>query len=83
MYIIIVIKIAERVPCGIALRGFCKSPDRFAPAIMPVTAGKKTAKTSQKPASSKLPINCMFCVNSVGARKIDISDNTITAITIY
>ncbi len=34
---------ASNVPRGIDFDGFAKSPDMFAPAMMPVTAGKKRA----------------------------------------
>ena len=36
------------LPLGIAVAGFFKSPDKFAPATMPVTAGKKTPNTVKK-----------------------------------
>ena len=36
------------VPLGILSAGFLRSPDMLAPTAMPVTAGKKTAKTVQK-----------------------------------
>ena len=39
---------ARRVPLGMAVVGSFKSPLMFAPATMPVTAGKKTAKTLKK-----------------------------------
>ena len=39
---------AAKVPRGIARVGSSRSPDMFTPAMMPVTAGKKTAKTVQK-----------------------------------
>ena len=39
---------AASVPSGMLLRGSASSPDMLAPAMMPVAAGKKTAKTSQK-----------------------------------
>ena len=37
-----------RVPRGIERAGSRRSPDMLTPAMMPVTAGKKTAKTAQK-----------------------------------
>ena len=40
--------IPPRVPFGIASEGSFRSPLRFAPAIIPVTAGKKTANTVKK-----------------------------------
>ena len=44
-----VVKITElKVPMGMLFLAFVKSPDIFAPAITPVTAGKKTANTIQK-----------------------------------
>ena len=43
---------ASRVPRGIDLRGSWRSPDMPMPAVKPVTAGKKTAKTYQKPAGA-------------------------------
>ena len=39
---------ASRVPFGMAVPGSFKSPLRFAPATIPVTAGKNTAKTEKK-----------------------------------
>ncbi len=39
---------ASSVPRGMARLGFFNSPDMFAPAIIPVAAGKNTAKTVQK-----------------------------------
>jgi hypothetical protein len=39
---------ASRVPLGMAEVGSLRSPLRLAPATMPVTAGKKTAKTLKK-----------------------------------
>ena len=39
---------AERVPNGIDLRGFFKSPDNPTPAVIPVKAGKIMAKTTKK-----------------------------------
>ena len=38
---------AHIVPTAMLRRGSFKSPDMFAPAMMPVAAGKKTAKTIQ------------------------------------
>ena len=38
---------AERVPNGIDLRGFFKSPDSPTPAVIPVKAGKIMAKTTK------------------------------------
>lgn len=37
-------------PLGMALEASFRSPDMLAPAMMPVTAGKKTANTVKKPA---------------------------------
>jgi len=34
---------------GIAVAGSFKLPDMLAPAVIPVTAGKKTAKTEKNP----------------------------------
>jgi len=39
---------ASSVPCGMAMLGFFRSPDMFAPARIPVAAGKNTAKTVKK-----------------------------------
>ena len=44
------------VPRGIALRASFSSPLMLAPAMMPVTAGKKIANAAQNPAFSKPPI---------------------------
>ncbi len=72
---------ALRVPRGIALRGFSRSPDKFAPAIIPVTAGKKMAKTCQKLASSNSPTKGIAAVGSFRVNKNDNMDNaTITII---
>ena len=43
---------AESVPSGIEREGFLRSPDIPRPERMPVTAGKKTAKTGQKPSDA-------------------------------
>ena len=40
--------IAHSVPAGMDLAGFFKSPDRLAPSMMPVTAGKITENTCVK-----------------------------------
>ena len=40
---------------GMARLGFARSPERPTPASTPVTAGKNTAKTTQKPPSSQAP----------------------------
>ena len=37
------------VPRGIALEGSLRSPERLAPAMMPVTPEKRTANTEEKP----------------------------------
>lgn len=47
-YDIIDIRSANIVPLGIALAGSFKSPQMFAPACIPVTLGKKIAKTLKK-----------------------------------
>lgn len=47
-YVNMVANIAKRVPLGMAVPGSFKSPDMFAPAIIPVVAGKNTAKTEKK-----------------------------------
>ena len=39
---------AAIVPTGMLRRGSLRSPDMLAPAMMPVEAGKNTAKTTQK-----------------------------------
>ena len=44
---------AQSVPWGILFLGFLSSPDILAPAMIPVAAGKNTAKTNQK----SLPLN--------------------------
>ena len=43
---------AERVPSGIDFLEFFKSPLIAIPAVKPVTAGKNTANTYQKPAGA-------------------------------
>lgn len=44
--------IARIVPCGMDVEGSFKSPEMFAPARMPVAAGKKIAKTEKKSCST-------------------------------
>ena len=83
IYIIIVTAIALNVPTGIALRGFFKSPDKLTPAIIPVTAGKKTAKTYKKFSSSNEPIMWTFSTASEGVRKNENKDNPIITIMKY
>ena len=36
------------IPFGMATAGSFRSPDKFAPATIPVTAGKNTPKTEKK-----------------------------------
>ena len=69
--------IADIVPRGIALLGFFNSPDKFAPAIIPVTAGKNTANTCQKSVSSKFPIINFVLTASTGESKNETTDNPI------
>ena len=45
------------VPTGMSSRGLRKEPLILMPTMMPVTAGKKTAKVSQKLPSLKSPTN--------------------------
>merc|ERR550532_2770142 len=59
MYTTVEIPIADRVPFGISLEGFLKSPEILAPAIIPVTAGKKMASTDQKSYPPEYP-GCRF-----------------------
>ena len=40
------------LPFGIAVAGSFRSPDKFAPATIPVTAGKNTPKSVKKEESS-------------------------------
>ena len=49
----LLIAMALSAPTGMLRRGFFSSPDMLAPAMMPVVAGKKTAKTTQKSAPWK------------------------------
>merc|ERR1712079_141686 len=42
MKVVKVVRQADRVPLGILLAGSFRSPDRFAPAMMPVTPEKRT-----------------------------------------
>jgi len=42
----------SNLPFGIAVAGSFRSPDKFAPATIPVTAGKKTPKTEKKDGTS-------------------------------
>ena len=61
-------QIAQHIGClttfGIALAGSLRSPERFAPATMPVTAVKKTPNVSEKDVS-----NFHFHINSPRVRK--------------
>ena len=41
---------------GMAMAGSLRSPDRFAPATMPVTAGKKTANTEEETVGEKVEV---------------------------
>jgi hypothetical protein len=40
--------IHRNLPLGMAVAGSFRSPDKFAPATIPVTAGKKTPKMEKK-----------------------------------
>ena len=71
--------IAAIVPCGIDLRGFSRSPDKLAPAIIPVTAGKNTANTTQKFALSKSPTRFLDSAISDGDNKNAAIDNPMIA----
>ena len=46
-YVIVVVSIETNVPFGIALCASRRSPEMFAPARIPVAAGKKIAKTEK------------------------------------
>ena len=48
MKVVKVVKHADRVPRGMFLPGDLRSPDRLAPAMIPVTPENKTAKTVKK-----------------------------------
>jgi hypothetical protein len=50
---------------------------------MPVTAGKNTANTCQKDASSKLPIRVIDCTGTAVEAKNDAIEIAIIAIIIY
>jgi len=81
---IMVTTIELMVPNGIERRGSFKSPDKLAPAIIPVTAGKNTANTLQKPASSKFTIQSELSYRlSRGGEKIDKREIPITVIMMY
>lgn len=43
-----VVKVAQRVPFGIAVPGFAKSPDMLVPAMSPTIAGNTIAKVKRK-----------------------------------
>jgi len=57
----------------------------LAPAMMPVTAGKKTAKTVQKSACSKPPISGTLSSGIVlmGEKAMETSESAIIAMTTY
>ncbi len=73
------------VPRGMLLRGSRNSPLMLMPTMMPVTAGKKTAKTVQKPPSAKSPhkvgVRCMPGWSPMARPpiKMEINDRTTTA----
>src|SRR5680860_278847 len=70
---------AEKVPRGMDFEGFFRSPDIFIPDIIPVTAGKNTAKTTQKSSElrSAAP-HISMVVSSMGPPKNrDSKDSTI------
>src|SRR5210317_2002358 len=87
---------AHKVPKGILLFGSLSSPDIFAPAIIPVAAGKNTAKTIQKllPLKSfsgdpwnEPKLNASWagiCMEPLyAAATIEIRDSTMTTIITY
>ncbi len=72
---------AHKVPRGMARRGSARSPERLSPAIIPVTAGKKMAKTVQKPLASKGRGGLLAVMVSpkIAPRNSAMSDRTIKA----
>ena len=54
-YIIVVLRIETNVPFGIACWASRRSPEMFAPARIPVAAGKKMAKTEKNVCPSRKP----------------------------
>ena len=68
---------ALKVPRGMALHGFFKLPERLAPAIIPVAAGKKIEKTHQKFPSSNLPVKGTVFCTGVEVRKNEIKERLI------
>ena len=83
IYIITVTPMELNVPMGMALRGFFNSPDILTPTIIPVTAGKKTAKTYQKSASSNFPMRKKSSLGAEVVKKMEIIDNPIIIMIIY
>ena len=49
-----VMAMATKVPLGMAVWGLARSPEMFAPAMIPVAAGKKIEKTFKADNNAKL-----------------------------
>lgn len=59
MYTIDVVSTAPIVPVGMDLDGSLRSPERFDPAMMPVTDGKKMASSTANDVLSAVSVTCM------------------------
>ena len=75
--------IALRIPTDRDRLGSFRSPDIAAPASIPVTAGKKMAKTVQNGADSKPPQSTICPAPSPLPRKNETSDNEISTMIKY
>ena len=67
--------IEDSIPIFKLLFGLRKSPDIAAPASIPVTAGKKIAKTTQNGAFSNVPHVVISAVSSLLPIKKEKSDS--------
>ncbi|MBA7473184.1 hypothetical protein ES707_08519 [subsurface metagenome] len=66
-----------------ALLGFFRSPDMFAPAMIPVAAGKNIANTPQKSAFSKFPRRISSLFGSDFVSVTERIDSPIMTMMIY
>ena len=74
---------AESVPTGMARLGSSRSPDMLTPAMIPVTAGKKTANTTQNPSERAADApNISISVASSGFPKTRETSETTMAVMI-
>ena len=75
---------AASVPSGMDLAGFFRSPDMPSPDRMPVTAGKNTANTGQKPSGAGTSAGAGGVrFSGVPPRKNDTSEKAMAAMMKY